>query len=504
MGSEQSFNWRFAGEPSLTNVIAGVGDVSVQLEGVLYGEVKGPPAWAQQLSTTAGVEYQYGNEQVVTDTKGNVYHVIAVKINNIYSYVASKFSKSGTLVWSKHYNKVSGFGNQLSKAYNYSWSVRVGPQGLIIVASQNGSVTSSNLSGCNKVICISTGSGTVRWAKAVTSVEGNYVGFVYGHLFASVHVNDKTGHTYIVSQLSGYSQPNGFNVITLDSFGEVTGNITTDFYNSNILTMDGGNCLADGSMVIVGSYLRPVPGTINDYRRGGYYLILTASGSVQQTLRLVGEDLNESAACTFQSRPLATILSSGNIVWTGTNGIVEFNSNMSSVVSYQGLKDVHDISERSDGSFAVISQQVVSTIPEWAQLSPYVWCTASLKILNSSRSQITSIKELGLGEQPSVLDLLDGCTSKVDRFTFVAQNTKTLISIDLSINYWRTQVSPLGYLKIMTRTANLPISIPSLTLPAITNPNFSTSTTGTIISDYTGSVTVETPTDTWTFYSSTS
>lgn len=503
MGSPELFTWRFTSEPTLSNISAGVGDVSVQLEGQLFGDVKGPSAWAQQLSTAAGVTYNYEREQILTDSQGNLYHVILVSVNNVNSFKATKFTKNGSLMWSKHYNKTTGFGNGASIAYNYSWTAKVGPQGLVIVAGQASNVYSanSNLSSCNKVICINTGSGLVRWAKAVTASDN------YGHLFASVHVNDKTGHTYIFSQRTGFNYPGGFSIVTLDPYGEVTAGITADFYACNTLTTNGGISLTDGSMVLAGNYNRPGPGGpyYGPAYSGAFYIILNASGTVKQSVQILGETLDQNTAFTFQYHPLATVLSNQNILWTGTKGVIEFNSDMSSVVSYQGLGNVIDISERPDGSFAVLSQQIIPLGPVPSR-HPSGWCVASLKILNSSRSQVTAMKEIFLGSNPYLNTLMDGAINKLDRYVFIPANSKTLISINPTIDSWETQIEPLTYsagsLTVRTLTTGLPINISSLTTPTITNPNFSYSTTGTISNDYTGSVTVDNPTDSWTFYSS--
>lgn len=497
VSNQYLFTWRFVSEPVLSNVTAGVGDVAVELRGELDGNVKPPIAWAQQLSTATGVTYNYEWEQLLTDTKGNLYHVILVQINSVNSFKVSKFSKNGTLLWSKHYNKVSGFGNTPSRAFNYSWTAKVGPQGLIIVAGQTSNVTSSsNLSACNKVICINTNTGLVNWAKAVTAVEASSS---FSHFFASVHVNNNTGHTYIVSQISNTT---GFSVVTLDSNGEVTGSIKSSFYNCNTLTTNGGNSLSDGSMVIVGNYLRLAADSL--LYRGGFYIILNASGSVKQSIRILGETSNINTAFQFQSHPLAAVISNSNILWVGDKGILEFNPDMSYITSYQSLTNAIDISERSDGSFAVLSRQITPIGPSPSRHRDG-WCTASLKILNSNRSQITGIKEIFLGNNPVITSRLDGTTNNTDRYVFIPNNSKTLISITSALNSWETQIEPLthenGALTVRTSTIGLPASIPTLTNPNIVNPNFSHSTNSTIISDYAGSVTIDNPSDSWTLYS---
>jgi hypothetical protein len=318
-------------------------------------------------------------------------------------------------------------------------------------------------------------------------------GLAYGHTFASVHVNDKTGHTYLISIRSGAWAPGGFNVITLDSSGAVTDSVSTNFYGG-LTTVNGGNSLADGSMAIVGSYSR-------SSLKGAFYIILNASGSVKTSIKVLGETDNDNTAFVFQSHPLATILSNSNILWVGAKGILEFNSDMSSIVSYKSLTGVRDISERADGSFAVLSDQVVASHPQSGQATNAGWCFASFKILNSDRTQIVAKKEIYLGENPYISIRLDGSTSKLDRYVFMPENSKTLISLNSSVDYWQTTVSPLGKLTILTFTTTLPSNISSLANPTITDPNFSYSTTSTLTSDYIGSMTVDNPTDFWTFYS---
>lgn len=451
--------------------------------------------WARQLSTTSGVAYDYEGENVLTDKNGNIYYVMKITINSIRSIIAIKYSLNGTLIWAKNINKATGFSNSIFTAYNQSWFARIGPQGLVIVAGQNSSTTLNNLSACNKVICLNPENGSLRWAKAVTSQGISAM----GHLFASVSINDKSGHTYISSIFQEGNS--GFNIITLDSNGDVTGNINSNFYGSIIFTLNGGQSLPNGSVAIVGSYVRPGPNGpyYGPSNRGGYYIILTASGSVQQSVRIVGESLS-SDYFAFQYCPLGTVLSNSNILWTGEKGIIEFSSDMSSIISYKNIGAI-DISERPDGSFAALCPQFIAENPQWNQLSPVNWCSASLKILNSSRTQITAVKELAVGDNPYVSLRMDGATSNIDRYVFVANNTKTIVSIDPYIDYWRTEVSPLGYLKMMTLSTNLPRNTESITFPSITNPNFSYSSAQFLISDYSSSIVITDFTDAWTSYS---
>jgi hypothetical protein len=455
-------------------------------------------SWARQYalsSGTAAASTYYGDtNNILTDGDGNIYYILRVTVNSVLSLVAIKINKDGSAVWSKHLNRVAGFGNSVEIDYGSSWFSRVGPQGLILVAGQSANRSSA---ACNKIICLDASTGSLKWAKALSSGSEKP--------FNGVHVNANTGQTYIVSGTN-----DGWNIVTLDSSGSVVNNISFNIFGCYVRALGSSITLADGSVAFIGSYLRPGgPYYWDPAFRGSFYIILNANGSIQQALTTIGD----STAGTFQGMKAGAVRLNGNVLLLAGAGVIEFNSNMTSVTSLhlqaQGGGSVH-VNERPDGTIALLTNPGVSNIPGFGN-SYSSWCAAGLVVLNSSMTQVVAERNMGIGQDTYNSPYLEGrfgslisCVPPSDRYVFMVQNSATIMSVGPSTSSWATQVNGLGQLQVATRTTDLPRNTSSDTFPAIANANQSSTTLSTAIQndDYRSSVTIEDFTQiTWTFYS---
>jgi len=455
-------------------------------------------AWARQYALGSGVmasETSYGIfNNILSDRKGNIYYIFRVSVNSVLSLVAIKINKKGNIVWSKHLNRVAGFGNSVNIDYGSDWISRIGPQGLILVAGQSANQSSA---ACNKIICLDASTGSLKWAKALSSGSEKP--------FNGVHVNANTGQTYIVSGTN-----NGWNIVTLDPGGNVIKNISFSIFGNFFSSFGNSITLVDGSVAFIGSYARPSgPYWWDPAFRGSFYIVLNADGSIQQALTTIGD----STAGTFQGIRPGAVRQNGNILLLVGSGVIEFNSNMTSVVSLhlqaQGGGAVH-VNERVDGTIALLTNPGISNIPGFGY-NYSSWCAAGLVVLNSGMTQVVSEQNMGIGQDTYNSPYLDGrfgnlisCVPPNDRYVFMVQNSKTIVSIDPGVSSWITQINGLGQLQVAKRTTDLPRNTSSDTFPAIANANQSSSTLSTAIQndDYRSSVTIEDFTQiTWTLYS---
>lgn len=454
-------------------------------------------AWARQYALGPGVtasETSYGIfNNILSDRKGNIYYILRVSVNSVFSLVAIKINKKGNIVWSKHLNRVAGFGNSVNIDYGSDWFSRVGPQGLILVAGQSANQSSAAR---NKIICLDVSTGSLKWAKALSSGSEKP--------FNGVHVNASTGQTYIVSGTN-----DGWNVVTLDSSGNVIKNISFNIFGCIVRSLGNSITLADGSIAFIGSYIRPGAYYWDPGFSGSFYIVLNADGSIRQALKTIGD----STASAFQGIKPGAIRKNGNVLLLAGAGVIEFNSSMTTVASLhlqaQGGGSVH-VNERPDGTIALLTNPGISSIPGFGY-NYSSWCAAGLVVLNSDMTQVVAEKNMGIGQDTYNSPYLDGrfgnlisCVPPNDRYVFMVKNSKTIVSIDPGVNSWITQVNGPGQLQVATRTTDLPRNTSSDTFPAIANANQSSSTLSTAIQndDYRSSVTIEDFTQiTWTLYS---
>jgi hypothetical protein len=454
---------------------------------------KEPRTWVREITFNAGVTP--GGANILTDEEGNVFHLVPVYVSSspipLYepSVIVTKFSSNGSLLWSKHINRELGFQNQMTITYDYNWFAALGPQGLIIVAGSGNDAEDTAPSRYTKVLCLSELDGSLKWAKSLsrTPLGG------YGQprcFFSNVTANSITGHTYLVFSYGNYGyNASEMTVITLGPDGSITGAVSSSLPSSSgPLPIKGGITNQDGAVALnaVGSF-------------GSCTLLLNSDGSINRGMRVYAG---------ISLRNLASLKQNGNILWPSEQGVVEFNSDLTSVDSlYSSLGSMYNIQERADGSYVAINNLTAPESTGWGTLTPNVWGNSSMYVINSNFTQIQAIREIGYGPgagSPNTYPKVSGASPNVDRYVVASPYDYGLviISFNASFEYDRYQTSSSNYVKFMSPTAGLPRSITEGSLPIVSNPSLSYSAISTIINDYSSSVVVENSTQIWSFYTS--
>jgi hypothetical protein len=504
----ETISWRFVSEPVLSNVTAGVGDVSVQLKGDRGSPLNLPPSWVQQLTSLSGnVPLDYSRVHVITDRSGSVYVGVVYTVGSITWPSITKFSASGNLLWSKDINKNSGLGNSVISGQSLAPFFELISGGVVVTALYNNQNNpNAPSSEHHKIICLSSADGTIKWAKSM------YAGFIRGGDVQSgfgVYTNSVTGHIYIVFNYFDSLTGDKLGLLTLDSLGNITAcrRIEMPGTGGYGTAIRGIETRVDGSIVVYG--IRDTGNFSTGNNRRGFTFEMDSAGTSMTTpLRLYGSDSDQV------SFTAATLLSTGSMAAVGGSSFHIVNLSNGNYESCRvpakslGIQ-VLQMKERQDGTIAVLGwASLAASVSSWGGDTPSNPRTY-VAVYSADMSQLIKYKVTDVGSSSfSSRDharVVKGCIPSLDRY-IAAPGIYAITSMDLDTTYERYETIQsyviLGntFAKFASETASLPITTSTSTTKTVATPGFSTISLDTGSSDYTSSVTITNNTTQWSYF----